>query len=136
MFDQYAYLYVDDDRMSREIMRVIMEHLLNVTQLFIFEDSERFMERLRALPLRPQLIMLDIHMRPIDGFAMIAAVRADPQYQNTCVIAITASLAGSEIYQLRQHGFNGAIAKPLDVQTFPGLLQKVLAGEAVWHINE
>jgi hypothetical protein len=36
---------------------------------------------------------------------------------------------------LRDAGFDGVIAKPLDYDTFPNALARILKGEQVWHIK-
>ncbi len=50
------------------------------------------------------------------------------------IIALTASVMNEEVAQLRQSGFNGAIAKPLSFSTFPALMERIANGETVWHI--
>src|SRR5258706_11440601 len=68
MFDNYAYLYVEDDPFSREVMQMLMENAMDVRSLMIFDDSADFMERMQSLPHIPDVILLDIHVRPYDGF--------------------------------------------------------------------
>lgn len=135
MFNEHTYLYVDDDAYSCQVMQLVMRKVMGVERLVMFEDSSNFLRRAQALPQRPDVILLDIHVRPHDGFAMLSMLRSTPEFQNARVIALTASVMSEEIEQLRQHGFDGAIAKPLSVQTFPGLMQRVVAGDAVWHVE-
>lgn len=134
MMQEQAFLYVEDDALSREIMQMIMQMGLGVKQLVMFEDSSNFMQRLSNLAETPDVIMLDIHVKPHDGFQMLAMLRADARYQHAKIIALTASVMNEEVDRLRQNGFDGAIAKPLSMQTFPDLLQRVINGESVWHI--
>jgi two-component system, OmpR family, alkaline phosphatase synthesis response regulator PhoP len=134
MFDNYAYLYVEDDPSSREIMQILMENAMDVHSLTIFDNSADFIEHLRLLPHVPDVILLDIHVAPHDGFKMLTLLRADSVYRDAKVIAVTASVMNEEVTKLRTSGFDGAIAKPLSVQTFPEMIRRVLAGEAVWHI--
>lgn len=134
MFDHLAYLYVEDDQLSREIMQLIMTQCMGVTQLTVFSDSSDFMDRLTALRPKPEIILLDIHVKPLDGFEMLSLLRNNPEYREAKVIALTASVMNEEVERLRLSGFDGAVAKPLSVQTFPALIQRVIDGEAVWHI--
>lgn len=128
------YLYVEDDPLSREIMKFIMEMGMGITTLTIFSDSTDFAERLKGLVPRPDVILLDIHVQPYNGFAMLKMIQADPNFADCRVVALTASVMNEEVEQLRVNGFHGAIAKPLSVQTFPDLLKRVIAGEDIWHI--
>ncbi|MBK8027697.1 MAG: response regulator [Chloroflexi bacterium] len=113
---------------------MIMQVAMRVEKLILFEDSIDFAERLGELSDRPDVILLDIHVKPLDGFAMLRAIRSLPAFQSVRVIALTASVMSEEVARLRSSGFDGAIAKPLSVMTFPTLIQKVLQGEDVWHI--
>lgn len=134
MLETYAYLYVEDEPLSREIMQMIMVNVVGVRDLTIFEDSRDFVSRVKALPKVPDVIMLDIHVKPIDGFEMLALLRNDPAFSGARIIALTASVMNEEIRRLRTSGFQGAIGKPLSLQTFPDLLRRVVEGEAIWHI--
>jgi CheY-like chemotaxis protein len=100
----------------------------------MFEDSVNYMARIEALPAVPDVIFLDIHMQPHNGFEMLNTLRQHPTYAARIIIAITASVMNEEVAQLRQAGFNGAIGKPLDFENFAQLMERVLKGEAVWHI--
>ena len=135
MFNDYTYLYVEDDLASREAMKVIFEKVMGVTSLTIFEDSSDFMDRVAALSSVPDLFLLDIHMAPVNGFTLKDLLRADPTYNNSIIVALTASVMNEEIEQLQSVGFDGAIAKPLNVSQFPGLIEKILNGESVWHVS-
>ncbi len=132
--EQHTYLYVEDDPLSREIMGFIMEAGMGISSLTIFADSVNFSERLKMLTPRPDVILLDIHVQPHNGFDMLKMIKSDPRYAGCRIIALTASVMNEEVEQLRISGFNGAIAKPLSVQTFPDLLKRLIAGEDIWHI--
>jgi len=134
MFDNFSYLYVEDDPLSREIMEVAMVATMGITRLATFEDSEAFMERLTALPECPALILLDIHLKPHSGFDLLHMIRENPDYGDSRVIALTASVMNEEVQRLKDSGFDGAIAKPIDVSVFPHLIERILTGESVWHI--
>ncbi|MBE2269719.1 MAG: response regulator [Anaerolinea sp.] len=134
MEQPYSFLYVEDDPLSSEVMRMMLEMGLGYTDVTIFRTSDDFMSRLTALPRVPAVILLDIHVQPIDGFAMYHMIRSDEAYRCTRVIALTASVMSEEIERLRQSGFDGVIAKPLSIQTFPELMIRVINGESVWSI--
>lgn len=136
MFNDYNFLYVEDDPLSREIMKMMMENLMGVSRLTLFEDSQQFLPRLQQIEKHPTVFLLDIHVRPYDGFEMLNILRQHPEFAESYVIALTASVMNEEVDRLRTSGFDGAIAKPLSVHTFPNLIERVLSGESVWHIME
>lgn len=128
------FLYVEDDASSRKVMRLLMERILGTPHYALFEDSADFMSRLTTLPRVPDMILLDIHLKPLDGFALLRLLRADPIYHDTLVLAVTASIMNDEVNDLRASGFDGAIGKPLSLQQFPAQIASALAGEPVWDI--
>jgi len=133
MLNDKSFLYVEDDFPSREVVRRIM-HSMGVHRLTIFEDSTDFMTRYKALDNRPDVVMLDIHMKPHTGFEMLRMLRADPDSQSVIVVALTASVMSEEVELLKTSGFAGVIGKPIRMRAFPELLEDIVRGEAVWYI--
>lgn len=128
-------LYFEDDILSREVMRACLTRGMGYKNVWIFEDSTDFENRLNEVAAKPDIIFLDIHIEPIDGFAMLKQLRQSETYQSTKVIALTASVMNEEVKLLKDAGFDGVIAKPLDYDTFPNVLHRILKGEQVWHIK-
>jgi len=127
-------LYVEDDPSNRLVMKLLIEKTLGTKNYTIFENSADFMARLRNLPARPNIILLDIHITPFNGFQLLQMIREDPAYINTKVIALTASVMNEEVEKLRESGFDGAIGKPISLSTFPFIIARLLDGERVWQI--
>ncbi len=132
--DQFSCLYVEDDELNRLVVQILMEETMGVKLLTIFEDSSNFMERVKAMLQLPDVILLDIDVRPLDGFEMLNLLRADPMFDESKMIAVTASVTNEEIEKLRGAGFDGGIGKPLRMETFPGLIAQIHKGETVWHV--
>lgn len=130
-----TFLYVEDDHDSRDVMHMMLVLSMGHDDLTIFEDSTDFMQRLGTLPSKPDVIFLDIHMQPLNGFEMLQLLREHPDYHDATIIALTASVMNEEIERLKQAGFNGVIGKPLDPDEFPRLLAQVLAGNEVWFVS-
>jgi CheY-like chemotaxis protein len=128
-------LYFEDDALSREVMRACLTRGLGYEDVMIFEDSEDFDTKLTQLGSNPDVIFLDIHMEPIDGFAMLKLIRQSETFQTAKVIALTASVMNEEVKMLREAGFDGVIAKPLNYDIFPDALRRILDGEQVWNIR-
>ena len=131
---QPVFLYVEDDPLSREIMEIMLQSL-GYTQVTMLENSKDFMARIETLPSIPDVIFLDIHMKPLNGFEMLELLRQSPTFAVRTIIAVTASVMNEEVDRLRAAGFNGTIGKPLDFEHFADLIARVLMGEKVWHIT-
>lgn len=131
---QPVVLYVEDDPQSRKLMRMLLAGRLKLPHVTIFEDSEDFEARVQALEPKPDIIFLDIHLKPKNGFEMLEILRRLEWAKNIPIIALTASVMNEEIQQLRSAGFSGCLAKPIDLGTFPETMERVLLGETIWRI--
>ena len=134
MIDIDCLLCVEDDSSNRLVMKLLVEKTLNVRYCAIFEDSADFLPRVRNLPVRPDIILLDIHVSPFNGFQMLKMIREDSVYFDTKVVALTASVMNEEVERLRKSGFDGAIGKPISLSTFPIIVERILKGESVWQV--
>lgn len=127
-------LYVEDNANSRSVLTMIQRITPDLFNLTMFEDSRDFATRLSNLKPQPDLILLDIHVEPHNGFEMLKMVRAMPVYDRTPVIALTASVMNEEINTLQEAGFQGVISKPLNIDEFPDIIGRIMAGERVWYV--
>jgi len=128
-----VFLYIENDELSREVMKTLLTRGLGYRDLTMFETSAQFEQHLAGLTQKPDVIFLDIHMEPVDGFEMLRMIRRHKDYYATPVIALTASVMNEEVRRLREAGFDGAIAKPINYDTFPGALDRILNGEQIWN---
>jgi len=130
-----AVLYIEDDPLSRKIMEMLLCHDLDLAHVTMFADSTEFSARVQALVPKPDVIFLDVHIRPHTGFEILAALRTLEAFQRVPIVALTASVMNEEIQQLQNVGFSGCLAKPIDVENFATLFQQILNGESIWRIN-
>src|SRR5271165_529803 len=118
----YKVLYLDDDAMSRRILSLLLMRKLGYTDVTVFEDSDGFEEKMKTLPYQPEVIFLDIHMQPYDGFHVLKTLRANNLFPQAKIVALTASVMNEEVEILRQAGFDAVIGKPINIDIFPTLL--------------
>lgn len=131
---QAKILYVEDEPENRQIMRILVEEMMGLSGLTIFENSENFIERLELIAPQPDVIFLDIHVPPHDGFEMLKMLRYHDTFRGIPVAALTASVMNEEVAKLKHAGFDGVFAKPLDMDSFPEMLNRIIKGEKIWHI--
>ncbi len=134
IMDEPVILYVEDDPLSRKVMEMMFRLVLGYQKLTMFENSSDFMARLAALPDRPNLILLDVQIDPIDGYAMLQMLRQSAQFADSTVVAMTANVMSHDIDTLQQAGFDGLIGKPVMKEVVPDLVKRILAGEQVWYV--
>ena len=131
---QPFFLNVEDDALSREVLALLLSKVMGFQKIEFFESSENFIERMRALPQVPDVIFLDIQIQPHNGYELLEMLRADPDYRNCKIIALTASVMVQDVKKLQDAGFDGLIGKPIANKIFPRLMVSILNGEPVWYI--
>jgi len=129
-----SILYVEDDPQSRKLMSMLLKGRMKLPNVTILEDSQDFVSNVQAIDPKPDVILLDIHMKPFNGFEMLTMLREIEALNGTPIVALTASVMNEEVQQLRSIGFNGCLSKPIDLQTFPETLERILDGETIWRI--
>ena len=127
-------VYVEDDENSIFVMKMVVERVMKLPTLYILQSSVDFAQKVKDLGVVPDLFMLDIQIKPYNGFELLSMLRGDPMFSKSKVIALTASVTNEEVSLLTSGGFDGAIAKPLDINAFPDLIARILKGEQVWYI--
>lgn len=81
------------------------------------------------------LILMDLRLPYEDGYEALAHIRQDPRFATTRVVVITAQATTAELERARTAGFDGFIAKPLDVARFPDQIRAILQGQSVWDLG-
>lgn len=127
-------VYVENDPGSRKVMRGLVERLTIPVHLTILDDSVEFVARVEAVIPQPDVFLLDIHVLPLDGFAMLSLLRQHESYSDKMVVALTASVMNEEVKKLKEAGFDGVLAKPLSFHDFPDMMERMLAGERLWTV--
>ncbi len=78
----------------------------------------------------PELVLMDVQLPGKDGFALLAEIRESP-HGGLRVLALTAHAMSGDRERAMQAGFDGYITKPIEIRSFPELVKRALAGEAV-----
>ena len=131
---QPILVYVEDDEASILIMKMVVERVMGLPTLYVLQSRADFVQQVEGLGVVPDVFLIDIQMKPYDGVELLSMLRGDPQFKKSKVIALTASVTNEEISLLKSSGFDGAIAKPLNIEAFPGLITKIMDDESVWYI--
>lgn len=102
-------LIVDDEPLNL----TMLAHLLRPTYTVRAANSGASALRAAATEPRPDLVLLDVSMPDMDGYAVLAQLQADPATRDIAVVFITAlAAAGDEEHGLRL-GAMDYIAKPI-----------------------
>ncbi|WP_156302731.1 response regulator, partial [Methylogaea oryzae] len=80
-------------------------------------DGEAAVDRLRRLPDGYDLVLMDIQMPVMDGYAATRAIRNELQLRELPIIAMTAHAMAEERQRCLECGMNDHLAKPIDKRT-------------------
>ena len=100
-----SVLVCDDEPNLRELIRVSLGPDYAVHEA---EDGEEAIALARSL--RPELVILDLMMPRLNGFDVLAKLKADPELARTRILVVTAQPASEE--EVREMGADGVIVKP------------------------
>lgn len=67
---------------------------------------------------RPDLILLDIQLPLMDGYAVARALRANPAVADVPIVAVTSYAMAGDREQAISAGCDGYLEKPIDPDTF------------------
>jgi DNA-binding response OmpR family regulator len=123
-------LAVDD---HTHIVRLIQVNLGKENTVITAADGEEGLEKARQE--RPDLILLDVVMPKMDGFAMLRELKADPDLQNIPVVMLTVKAQNSDIVRGLHEGAQYYLPKPFHPSELQALVRRVLAGEPVEEAN-
>jgi two-component system cell cycle response regulator DivK len=75
----------------------------------------------------PAIILMDIQLPGIDGITALERIRADARTAEIPAVALTASVMTGDRERFVKAGFDGFIAKPIDVSSFPRQVGELIA---------
>lgn len=117
-------LVVDDQEFVRTIVRKILDQL-GVGTVLEAQDGHA---GLRAtIAERPDLVICDIQMRPMDGFALVATLRGSPAIAATPVVMLTAHSDAVTMDRGKDLNIGAFLAKPVTPQALRDTIAAVLA---------
>ncbi len=126
MTDIPALVIDDNDKNISVLVRLLAREGLNSIRVL---NPVQIDDVLATLD-RVCVVFLDLEMPRMDGYEILARLKADPRFADVPVVAYTVHT--SEINTAHKRGFNGFLGKPLDPDRFPDQLARILRGEPVW----
>lgn len=115
-------LIAEDDPPSAELLWELLT--LFGYRVTLASDGAQAVQKLRKTI--PDLILLDIQMPVLDGFAVLGWVRGQPRFSRVPVAAVTACAIREDRERILKAGFDAFIAKPLDPASLAAQVEGLL----------
>jgi two-component system CheB/CheR fusion protein len=112
-------LVVEDNLDAAETLRMVLE--MGGHEVEVAHDGTRGLEAVREF--RPDVVLCDIGLPGMDGYAVARAVRQDPEVASTVLVAVTGYALPEDQRRAAEAGFDRHLAKPVGVDE----IQEVLA---------
>lgn len=105
-------LIIDDDRRNIFALSAVLK-----TKKIVSHSALSVLDGMKILAANSNiaLILLDVMMPDIDGFEAISMIRANDQFSDIPIIAVTAKAMEGDRQKCLEAGANDYISKPVDV---------------------
>jgi CheY-like chemotaxis protein len=122
--DGLHLLVVEDHADSRAILR----QLLSALGATVDEagDGREALAHLAAPRRRPHLILCDLRMPRMDGFALAERLREDLRWRRVPMVAVTALTTPGDRNRTLEAGFSAHIAKPINLDLLVSTIRRLL----------
>lgn len=111
-------LVIDDDETMNAIVGAILREAGH--DVWTANSYDQGLSKVRSV--RPDFIILDLHLGTQDGGDLLAQIRANPKSAETPVLMLSGEMKTSEIRRVMQGGANHYMVKPFTPQD---LLNKI-----------
>jgi two-component system cell cycle response regulator len=115
-------LVIEDNAINLDLMTYLLQ--AHGHQVLVAADGTQGLQRARQQ--MPDLVICDIQMPGMDGYAVANALRADNPARPVPLIAVTAYAMVGDHDKAIAAGFDAHIAKPIDPQTFVAAIDRWL----------
>jgi len=116
-------LLIEDNEQNRYLVTFLLEK--HGYEVLPAPDGEQGIELAqRALP---HLILLDIQLPVMDGYAVARALRDNPVLGSIPIVAVTSYAMAGDREKSIAAGCNGYIEKPINPETFVAEIERYLA---------
>ncbi len=116
-------LYVEDNASNLEVMAAFLAPFPGVHLRTALTGAAALVQ---VAARRPDVILLDIHLPGMDGYEILAHLRADPRWRDVAVVAVSADAMPHDVQRGLAAGFDRYITKPVDLSELLGVLDEMV----------
>jgi two-component system phosphate regulon response regulator PhoB len=121
-------LIVDDEPAILDLVRFTLED----AEVRVVEASDGVEALALARRLRPDLILLDVHMPRLDGLEACRQIRRDPALARTPIVMLTAAGQEADRARGREAGADEYLTKPFSPLALLALVEALVPETRSW----
>ena len=115
-------LVVEDEPAIASILTAYLER--DGLRSRMASDGQEALQLFRLL--RPDLVLLDIHLPGMDGLSVVREMKTDERTNRIPILALTAHAMRGDKDRFLEAGCDGYISKPIDVKTFLSSIEQFM----------
>ncbi|MGA3282400.1 MAG: response regulator [Smithella sp.] len=116
-------LVIEDNEQNLYLMRF----LLTKYGFTVFEATDGIKGLEMAKKLKPYLVLLDIQLPAMDGYAVARELRKNDELAGTIIVAVTSYAMVGDRERILEAGADGYIEKPIDPEKFVEQIKKYIS---------
>ena len=117
-------LIVDDNQMNLKMERLLLE--LEGYQVQIAKNASEVWVVLENF--KPRMILMDFGLPGLDGVELTRQLKKDPRIKDVVILLLSSYDQKGDEEKALAAGCNGYIHKPIDIKTFPRIVENLLKG--------
>jgi two-component system chemotaxis response regulator CheY len=116
---------VDDESIMRTFILNSLRRI-GILDLYAFENGAQALPE--VIKLKPDLILTDVHMQPVDGIEFVRQLRglSNNQLSNTKVIFLSADSSAATVGEALPLGVAGYLVKPPSLNALAAKIEQAL----------
>lgn len=125
-------LIVEDNPSHSKLEQMVLAN--SGYEIHVAVNADEAIKEVRSF--KPRLILMDIQLPGMDGMVLTRKIKADPDYKDIIIVAITAYGMKGDKEMVLNAGANGYLSKPIDIEAFPEIISNYLKGAPVRDNND
>ncbi len=106
-------LIVEDNVINQKVLSSLL--VPGGVKISLANNGQEAVDMIKEKKMKFDLVLMDINMPILDGYAATEMIRLDPKYDTLPIVAFTALVLDSEIEKMYSCGINAFLSKPLNI---------------------
>ncbi|MAF08731.1 MAG: hypothetical protein CL389_12890 [Acidiferrobacteraceae bacterium] len=120
---KFKFFLIEDDPAMIEMESLLLEEAGH--QVMALQSSDDALAKIKEYA--PDCVLTDIMMPGVDGMQLLKQIKDDDDLSDTKVIIVSSKTFEYDQRQAKQLGADAFIVKPIETETFSGLIEEIMA---------